>query len=154
MPRRSSGSLIFDSLRLEGGLFIPAVLEKAARGELPDQRSPADYGLPPGLSLIDEQGRAFRIASALARTHEPVLARADVDALRATSGFFVHLIRDVLGYADVTVCKEPVPRGDRAFPITALACGGRLPIVVAPHHLDIDTPDERFAILGSGARRR
>ncbi len=154
MPRRPSDSLIFDSLRLEGALFIPAVLEKAARGELPDQRTPSDYSLPVGLSLLDEQGRAFRIASALARTFEPVRARTDVDALRATSGFFLHLLRDVLGYADVTVCKEPVPHGDRAFPITALACGGRIPIVVAPHHLELDTPDERFAIIGSGARRR
>jgi hypothetical protein len=154
MPRRSSDSLIFDSLRLEGGLFIPAVLEKTARGELPDQRTAADYSLPAGLSLLDEQGRAFRIASALARTFEPVRARTDVDAHRATSGFFIHLLRDVLGYADVTVCKEPVPHGDRAFPITALACGGRIPIVVAPHNLELDTPDERFAILGSGARRR
>ena len=154
MPRRSSDSLIFDSLRLEGGLFIPAVLEKAARGDLPDQRAAADYSLPAGLSLLDEQGRAFRIASALARTFEPVRARTDVDAHRATSGFFIHLLRDVLGYADVTVCKEPVPHGDRAFPITALACGGRIPIVVAPHNLELDTPDERFAILGSGARRR
>ena len=32
MPRRSSDSIIFDSLDLEGALFIPAVLEKAARG--------------------------------------------------------------------------------------------------------------------------
>jgi hypothetical protein len=154
MPRRHSDSLIFDSLRLEGGLFIPAVLEKAARGELPDQRTASDYSLPAGLSLLDEQGRAFRIASALARTFEPVRVRSDVDALRVTSGFFIHLIRDVLGYADVTVCNEPVPHGDRAFPITALACGGRIPIVVAPHHLELDTPDERFAIIGSGARRR
>lgn len=154
MPRRSSDSLIFDSLRLEGGLFIPAVLEKAARGELPDQRTAADYSLPAGLSLLDEQGRAFRIASALARTFEPVRARTDVDAHRATSGFFIHLLRDVLGYADITVCKEPVPHGDRAFPITAIACGGRIPIVVAPHNLELDTPDECFAILGSGARRR
>ena len=87
MPRRQSDSLIFDSLRLEGGLFIPAVLEKAARGELPDQRTAADYRLPAGLSLLDEQGRAFRIASALARTFEPVRARTDINALRATSGF-------------------------------------------------------------------
>jgi hypothetical protein len=154
MPRRQSDSLIFDSLRLEGGLFIPAVLEKAARGELPDQRTAADYRLPAGLSLLDEQGRAFRIASALARTFEPVRARTDVNALRATSGFFIHLLRDVLGYTDITVCQEPVPHGDRAFPITALACGGRIPIVVAPHHLELDTPDECFAVLGSGARRR
>lgn len=153
MPRRSHDSLIFDSLQLEGGLFVPAVLEKAARGELPDQRS-ADYRLPAGLSLLDEQGRAFRIASALWRTFEPLRGRKDVDASRATAGFVLELLRDALGYGNVTACLEPVTLGDRAFPITALACGGRVPVIVAPHHLDLDQPDERFAIVGSGARRR
>lgn len=154
MPRRTSDSLIFDSLRLEGGLFVPAILEKAARGELPDQRTPADYHLPAGLSLLDEQGRAFRIASALWRAFESTHARTDVDSARATQGFVTDLLRDALGYTDLAPCREPVALGDRAFPITALACGGRVPVIVAPHTLDLDTPDERFAIIGSGARRR
>ena len=154
MPRRPSDSLIFDSLRLEGGLFIPAVLEKAARGDLPDQRTPADYNLPPGLSLVDEQGRAFRIASALARTFDFARSRSDVTSETAPLRQVIPLLRDVLSFSDITVCQEPVPHADRAYPITALACGGRIPIVVAPHHLELDTPDERFAILGSGARRR
>jgi hypothetical protein len=47
-----------------------------------------------------------------------------------------------------------VPVGDRGFPISALAAQGRLAVVVAPHSLDLDTPHERFAIVGSGARRR
>jgi len=132
---------------------VPAVLEKAARGELPDQRL-ADYRLPAGLSLLDEQGRAFRIASALWRTFEPQRARQDVDAARTTSVFILELLRDALGYGNVTTCREPVSLGDRAFPITALACGGRVPVIVAPHQLDLDQPDERFAIVGSGARRR
>ena len=42
MSRRSSHHLIFDSLQLEGGLFVPAILEQAARGELAGQGA-ADY---------------------------------------------------------------------------------------------------------------
>lgn len=154
MPRRAADSLVFDSLHLEGALFLPAILEKVARGELPDQTTPAAYLLPAGLSLLDEQGRSFRIASALWRTFQPVRVRADVDVARATTGFALDLLRDALGYADIAACLEPIPVGDRAFPVTALAGQGRLAVVVAPHSLDLDTPHERFAIAGSGARRR
>ncbi len=154
MPRRSSDSIIFDSLDLEGVLFIPAVLEKAARGELPDQRTPADYRIPAGLSLLDEQGRSFRIASALFHTFDGNRSRSDVDASRVTEGFIKDLFRDAFGYSDFSVCQGPVAVGDRGFPVTALTCAGRVPVIVAPHALDLDTPHERFAILGSGARRR
>ena len=153
MARRLSDSLIFDTLRLEGGLFVPAVLEKAARGEHTAQKA-ADYRLPKGLSLVDEQGRAFRIASALQKTFEPTRARTDVDAARTTLGFVTELLRDALGYSDLTICPEPVTLADRAYPITAFAVGGRVPVIIAPHTLELDEPDERFAVLGSGARRR
>jgi hypothetical protein len=153
MARRPTDSLIFDTLRLEGGLFVPAVLEKAARGEHTAQKA-ADYLLPKGLSLVDEQGRAFRIASALQKSFEPSRARADVDATRATIGFVTELLRDALGYSDLTLCPEPVMLADRAYPVTAFACGGRVPVIIAPHTLDLDQPDERFAVLGSGSRRR
>lgn len=153
MARRTTDSLIFDTLRLEGGLFVPAVLEKAARGEHTAQKA-ADYRLPKGLALVDEQGRAFRIASALQKTFEPTRARTDVDATRATIGFVTELLRDAFGYSDLTLCAEPVALADRSYPVTAFAVGGRLPVIIAPHNLELDEPDECFAIVGSGARRR
>lgn len=153
MPRRVADSLIFDSLHLEGSLFVPAVLEKASRGELPNQRA-ADYRLPAGLSLLDEQGRSFRIASALWRTFESAQQRRDIIAAQATEGMVLELLRDALGFADIASCAAPIAIGDRAFPITALACSGRVPIIVAPHSLDVDQPDEAFAVRGAGARRR
>lgn len=153
MARRPTDSLIFDSLRLEGGLFVPSVLEKAARGEHTAQK-PADYRLPKGLALVDEQGRAFRIATALYKTFEPTRVREDVDATRATIGFVTELLRDSLGYADFALCPEPVTLADRAYPITAFASGGRVPVIIAPHTLELDEPDECFAVLGSGSRRR
>ena len=92
-------------LLLAGGrVLIPAAIEKTARGESPDQRTPPDYSLPPG--LVDEQGRASRIPSALARTFEPVRARTNVDALGATSGRGYSSAPGLLGYADVMVCQE------------------------------------------------
>ncbi len=86
MSRRHPDSLIFDTIRLEGSLFVPALLEKVARGEHSEQAAP-DYQLPKGLSLADEQGRAFRIAGALWKHFGPVRARKDVDALKTTIGF-------------------------------------------------------------------
>ena len=153
MARRLTDSLIFDTLRLEGGLFVPAVLEKAARGEHTAQKA-ADYRLPKGLSLVDEQGRAFRIATALQKTFEPTRGRKDIDPNRATIGFVTELLRDALGYSDLTLCPEPVTLADRGYPVTALAAGERVPVIIAPHTLDLDQPDERFAVLGSGSRRR
>src|SRR6218665_972967 len=86
MARRSSNTLIFDSLLLEGGLFVPAVLERAARGEH-DGQAASDYHVPKGLSLTDEQGRAFRIASALWKNFDTTRARRDVPAAQTTHGF-------------------------------------------------------------------
>jgi hypothetical protein len=42
--------------------------------------------------------------------------------------------------------------GDRHYPISALA--GGIPVVVAPHSLGLDEPDPRFAVVGSGARKK
>lgn len=153
MPRRPADSLIYDSLHLEGGLFVPALLEKAARGELPGQKA-ADYLLPKGLSLLDEQGRAYRIAAALGKSLEATRGRKDLDPAAATTAFAVEFLRDALGYTDLAPCAAPLTLGDRSYPVSALAGGGTVPIVIAPHTLDLDDPDERFAIEGSGARRR
>jgi hypothetical protein len=130
-----------------------AVLEKAARGNHTSQKAP-DYLLPKGLSLVDEQGRAFRIASALWKNFEATCARKDIDAARAAIGFATEFFRDALGYADFTPVAAPIELTGRGYPITALACGGRVPVIIAPHALDLDTPDERFAIVDSGLRRR
>lgn len=107
MPRRHPDSLIFDTIRLEGSLFVPALLEKAARGDHSGQTA-ADYQLPKGLSLTDEQGRAFRIAGALWKNFQKVLAREDVDAWKATVGSVSELLRDALDYSDWAPCPAPV----------------------------------------------
>ncbi len=150
--RRNQDSLIFDSLQLEGGLFVPAILEKAARGDHEGQK-PADYQLPKGLSLLDEQGRAFRIASALWKNFSAVRERTDIDTAKATTGFVIELLRDTLGYSDIQQLPEPIVLNERHYPVTCVA-RGCVPIIVAPHNLEVDTPDPRFAVIGSGTRRK
>jgi len=152
MARRHPDTLIFDTIRLEGSLFVPALLEKAARGDHTEQGAAA-YQLPKGLSLADEQGRAFRIAGALWKGFGPIRQRQDVEPLRATIGFSSELLRDALGYSDFSLCSTPIEIHERHYPLTAMA-GKRVPVIVASHDLDLDTPDEQFAVIGSGTRRK
>ncbi|MCX6847386.1 MAG: SAM-dependent DNA methyltransferase, partial [Verrucomicrobia bacterium] len=143
----------FDTLRLEGTLFVPELLERAASGDATAQKE-ADYAIPRGLKIHDEYGRAFRIATASWQAFVPQLARTDLDPLTTTQTFVLGFLRQCLDYVDITPLLAPIELGDRAFPISAQAIGGRLPVIIAPHNLGLDDPDQRFAILGSGTRRK
>jgi hypothetical protein len=179
--RKSTDTTPFDTLRLEGSLFVPELLERAASGEATFQKE-TDYAIPKGLKLHDEYGRAFRIATATWQSFAPQTARADLDAAAVTRAFAVDFLRQCLGYTDLTLCPAPldangeprVANGEdqakpgcsstssfnphtpsfRHFPVTAHALGGRLPVIIAPHHLGLDDPDPRFAIIGSGSRKK
>ena len=68
-PHRTA--LTLPTLTLEGGLFLPDQLEKAALGSAQWQTE-TDYGTPKGLKLKDDYSRAFRIACArAARNRSP-----------------------------------------------------------------------------------
>lgn len=157
MPRhRSTDTLPFDTLTLEGGLFVPELLEKAARGAATLQTED-DYGVPRGLKLQEEYGRAYRIAAALWQGFAARLVREDVTAQEATDSFVTALLRDALGYPDLQLLDEPLQPttvSERHFPVSALALGGRVPIVIAPHDLGLDDPDPHFAVRGGGTRRK
>ncbi|MBS0436169.1 MAG: N-6 DNA methylase [Proteobacteria bacterium] len=153
--------LSLPSLRLEGGLFLPDILEKAALGKSLLQTK-ADYALPKSIELRDEASRAFQIACAQWRSFAGVLDRADINAERASTQFVTELLRDVFAYPAIAACSG-VPVGDRLYPIThlahpapaALVAGAKsLAIVIAPHTLALDTPDARYAVQGAGARRK
>ena len=73
--RKSTDTTPFDTLRLEGSLFVPELLERAASGEATLQKE-TDYAIPKGLKLHDEYGRAFRIATATWQSFAPQTARA------------------------------------------------------------------------------
>ncbi len=158
--RKHTATLNLPTLKLEGGLFLPDVLEKAALGQARLQAE-ADYGIPKGLKLKDEYSRAFQIACAQWRSFAPMLDRTDFDAQRATATFVTELLRDAFGYASLGAVSG-IELGERGYPITHLASAPHqplhpqhpLPIVVAPHTLGLDEADTRFAIAGSGSRKK
>ena len=155
--RKHTATLNLPTLRLEGGLFLPDMLEKAALGQARLQAE-ADYGIPKGLKLKDEYSRAFQIACAQWRSFAPLLERTDFDAQRATATFVTELLRDAFDYVSV-VAVTGIDLGERSYPITHLASSSvnpqrTLPVVVTPHTLGLDDADTRFAIAGSGSRKK
>ncbi|MDW8312999.1 MAG: N-6 DNA methylase, partial [Burkholderiales bacterium] len=151
MSLRHSRALGFDTLRLEGALLLPDVLEKAAQGQASCQE-PADYHVPRGYTLQEEIGRAFRIAQAQWRAYSASLERTDLDAAARARAFVVELLRDALGYGELRNIA-PIEVGERTFPIT-LQAAPNIPVVVAPATLDLDEPDPAFAPRGGGARKK
>jgi hypothetical protein len=150
--RKNHGALLnLPTLRLEGGLFLPDQLEKAALGKA-NQQTESDYRIPTGLKLKDEYSRAFQIATAQWKHFAPNLERRDLDTAQVTVKFVQELLRDALSYQPVDLISG-LSIGDRLYPITALA-GGTIPVVIAPHNLGLDEPDPYFAVVGSGARKK
>ncbi|AEK59699.1 conserved hypothetical protein (plasmid) [Acidithiobacillus caldus SM-1] len=138
------------TLRLEGGLFLPDQLEKAALGAARFQ-SEADYRTPKGLKLKDDYSRAFQIASAQWKHFADQFERNDVDADALTRHFVQELLRDAFGYTHIAPVTG-LSVGDQHYPVTFLAAA--LPVVVAPHTLGLDEADPRFAVTGNGARKK
>ncbi|MBT2788020.1 MULTISPECIES: N-6 DNA methylase [unclassified Halomonas] len=156
ISHKKHAALNLPSLRLEGVLFLPDQLEKAALGVLGDAlgQGEADYHTPKGLSLKDDYSRAFQIASAQWKHFAPLIERTDRAPLAVTNNFVQELLRDAFGYHTI----QPIDgfsRNERHFPISFLA--GAVPVVVAPHHLGLDSADECFAIShvdGGGSRKK
>ena len=148
--RKTQAALNLPTLTLEGGLFLPDQLEKAALGSSQWQTE-ADYGTPKGLKLKDDYSRAFQIACAQWKHFAAQLERSDVDAAALTHTFVQELLRDVFGYTNVQTCPG-IQLGERRYPVNLLA--GNVPVVVAPHTLALFETDTRFAIAGSGTRKK
>lgn len=148
--RKTQAALNLPTLTLEGSLFLPDQLEKAALGSAQWQAE-ADYGTPKGLKLKDDYSRAFQIACAQWKHFSAQLERADVDAAELTQNFVHELLRDVFGYTDIQI-TQGINVGERRYPISLLA--GRVPVVVAPHTLALYESAPRFAIAGSGSRKK
>ena len=150
MKHQPRHHLAFATLRLEGGLFLPDQLEKAALGAAQFQGE-ADYHTPKGLKLKDDISRAFQIATAQWKSFADQFERNDVDADALTRHFVQELLRDAFGYTHIAPVTG-LSVGDQHYPVTFLA--GALPVVVAPHTLGLDEADPRFAVTGSGARKK
>lgn len=148
--RKTQAALNLPTLTLEGSLFLPDQLEKAALGSSQWQTE-ADYLTPKGLKLKDDYSRAFQIACAQWKHFAAQLERDDVDAAELTQNFVHELLRDVFGYAD-SQATQGITVGERRYPVSLLA--GSVPVVVAPHTLALHESDPRFAIAGSGSRKK
>ena len=147
--RKTQGALNLPTLTLEGGLFLPDQLEKAALGSAQWQTE-ADYSTPKGLKLKDDYSRAFQIACAQWKHFADQLERTDIDAGALTRTFVQELLRDAFGYP-IQECPGIV-LGERCYPVSLLA--GHVPVVVAPHTLALHESDVRFAVANSGTRKK
>lgn len=148
--RKAQATLNLPTLKLEGGLFLPDQLEKAAQGRASAQ-SEADYGTPKGVKLKDEYSRAFQIACAQWQHFAAQLERADVDAAQLTTAFVHELLRDAFGYAALQAASAQQV-GELRYSVSLMA--GTLPVLVAPHTLGLDEADARFAVQGGGNRKK
>jgi hypothetical protein len=155
MSRRPA-ELVFDALAIEGGLLAADWLARAARLEAP-QQAPADYGVPKGVALRDEIGRAWRIAQAHWAEHQAG-RRAGAEPEALARRFVLALLREALGFDDLEERDRPVVIGEASYPLTALDPAGRVPVVVvAPPRERAgrrSALDEPHAHLGDERRKR
>ena len=148
--RKTQATLNLPTLKLEGGLFLPDQLEKAAQGRASAQ-SEADYGTPRGVRLKDEYSRAFQIACAQWQHFAAQMERADVDAAQLTTHFVDELLRHAFGYATLQAAPAQ-PVGELCYPVSLIA--DHLPVLVAPHTLGLDDAAPQFAVQGGSSRRK
>jgi hypothetical protein len=147
-PRRRESQLAFETLSIEGGLLSPEWLSRVCQLSAGAQ-SEADYRVPKGLNLRDEIGRYWRIAQANWREFDAGRsAGASKSAL--AEQFVTALLRDSFGF-DTLTATAPILVADRMYPIGFSALGGRVPIVIAPAGVGVDTLASSF---GDGGRRR
>lgn len=148
--RKVQATLNLPTLKLEGGLFLPDQLEKAAQGRASDQ-SEVDYGTPKGVKLKDEYSRAFQIACAQWQHFAAQIGRADIDAAQLTTAFVHELLRDAFGYTTLQATAAQQV-GELRYPVSLMA--DTLPVLVAPHTLGLDEADARFAVQSGGNRKK
>src|SRR5712692_9137925 len=73
----------FPSIRIEGGLLGPELLDQLVAGDLPGQK-PADFGLEPRRNLTDEIAATLADSRALWGVFQHRLARLPQDDLATT----------------------------------------------------------------------
>ncbi|HHV49138.1 MAG TPA: N-6 DNA methylase [Rhodocyclaceae bacterium] len=148
--RHTQVTLNLPTLKLEGGLFLPDQLEKAAQGRASAQGE-ADYGTPKGVKLKDEYSRAFQIACAQWQHFADQFERTDVDAAPLTIAFVHELLRDAFGYTTLQAAQWQQV-GELRYPVSLMA--DTLPVLVAPHTQGLDEAEARFAVQGGGSRKK
>ena len=143
--RKQSVTFNIPTLTLEGGLFLPDQLEKAARGDA-DFQAESDYQTPKGLRVKDDYSRAFQIACAQWQQFSEQFERTDINADQLTKDFVFELLKDVFAYTQITQIKG-IQASERHYP--AQLCAGQVPIIVAPFNLGLDESHDGFAVANT-----
>lgn len=146
MARRSTTQLVYQAIRIEGGL-IPAD-ELARLTSLQDpgrtEQTETHYGIPKGLKLRDEIARYWKIALNLWIEFQPQRQRTDINARDLTlREFLLPLLRNALGFVDLKEGAE-IRASGHTYHIGYLSGDGRIPLILAAHDQELDTPDDRF----------
>jgi hypothetical protein len=137
---RARSPMVFDALRIEGGLFSSDMLTEIASGGAAEQ-SAEDYGLPANGKLRDVIQSQFQVAQSLWMRFD----KSERDT-RAVNRFVIGLITQVFEFDDLAEVPPPDLDG-RLFPIGRAALAGRAPVVIAPSG-DIDRPSPAFGDAG------
>ena len=146
---RNTTQLIYQAIRIEGGLIPAAELARLTTLQAPDQTEQTDghYRIPKGLKLRDEVARFWKIGQSLWTDFQTARQRNDVDAHQlAVRSLLVPLLRDVLGFTDL-VAGATVEASGHTYNVGYAAREGRLPIILAGHTQPLDTSTERFGEL-------
>lgn len=132
--------LSVETFTLEGTLFAPDILDRLFKGEL-DSDYP--FGVPAGMSVADEYGRAFRIAVAAWKQYQ---LRREKNPQAAERKFLVSLFHDALGY--------DLPEKPEDFVPFRLAGEGVVPIFYSWYEDKFDETAPRFSGDGLSRRKR
>ena len=158
MARNNTTQLLYQAIRIEGGLIPAAELARLTTLQTPDKTEQTDsqYRIPKGLKLRDEVARFWKIGQSLWTDFQSLRLRKDVDAHQITvRNFLAPLLRDVLGFTDLAAGAS-VQASGHAYNIGYAAKNGQLPLILAGYTELLDTPTERFGELNtdSGKTRR
>lgn len=151
MARRNSHGISWQTIRLEGSLLLPDLLEQIAKNEAAHQKE-SDYQIPAGLRMIEEIGRSYQIARALHAEFKNRRQSSNTDAFQLTDTFFMKFMSSCLGWTEYQRVRSKRV-GDYGYPIQKIAFE-RIPITVAAYDMGLDTSDSRFGISGTKVRTR
>ncbi len=102
------------TIRIEGGLLSPDLLERLP--EMAGQK-PADFGLPPRHSLVDEVTRTWADARSYWTAFQARLARGGDSTTTITRDMWVLPLLEALGYRP-TYRRRAAQAGGRSYPIS------------------------------------
>jgi hypothetical protein len=143
-------TLNLTAIKLEGSLFLPDQIEKAAHGQSIKQTA-EDYQIPRGLKLKEEYSRAFQIALANWKHFATQMQIKEVDAASLTHSFVMQFLQQVMGFAALKP-SEGKELNELHYPVSAFA--DSLAVVIAPFNQSLDEANEAFATSGGGSKKQ